>query len=84
MNHYLRLKINEKFITYDRFAAAAGINGSTVSKLISGTRKPTESQKAIIAKLLKDEPDLLFPDVPGSVSVKVTGVKKGTNGKSEH
>jgi len=81
MNNILRLKVLEKFITNGAFAAASGIHESTISKIILGTRAPTESQKAIIANLLRTKKDDLFPADFSKIKVEVVISRKDDNGK---
>lgn len=81
MNNILRLKISEKFMTNGAFAAASGIHESTISKIILGTRTPTESQKAIMASLLRMKKDDLFPSDFSKMKVEVIVSRKEDNGK---
>lgn len=67
MNEALRLKILEKYKTNAAFVKASGIDGSTLSKIINGIRKPTEDQKSTMARLLRVKKGILFAegkDVP--------------------
>jgi predicted transcriptional regulator len=85
MNQLLRLKIVEKFMTNGKFASAAGIHESTLSKIILGSRKPTESQKAIISSLLRMKKEDLFPGTIGDVRPEVVAVRRTQkeNGKNK-
>lgn len=85
MNQLLRLKIVEKFTNNERFSEASGIHKATISRIISGSRKPTESQKAIISSLLRMKKDDLFPGIIGDVRPEVVAVRRNQkdNGKSK-
>jgi hypothetical protein len=56
----IRLEIMKQYRTQERFAIAAEINETIVSKLIRGVRRPTEEQKQKFHKLLGIPVDQLF------------------------
>jgi len=45
--------IRELFRTQEIFSAVSGIDEARLSKILRGTRKPTDEQKVIFEKLLK-------------------------------
>jgi hypothetical protein len=56
----IKLEINKKYGTQERFAIAAEINETIVSKIIRGVKRPSEDQRQTFARLLEIPADQLF------------------------
>lgn len=83
MNEALRMKILEKYRTNVAFAEASGIDTSTLTKIIKGTRKPTDEQKSTIARLLRVKKGVLFAEGKDVPRPRVVFEEKKGNGKGE-
>jgi len=84
MNEALRLKIVERYKTNVAFAEASGIDTSTLTKIIKGTRKPTDEQKSIIAMILRVKKHILFPEMNDVSKARVIFDEKKENGKNKY
>jgi transcriptional regulator with XRE-family HTH domain len=63
MNMPLKLAILATGKKQYRIAAESGINEAIISKIVNGSREPTEAQKKALAKVLRRPVDELFPSV---------------------
>lgn len=56
----IKLEILKKFGTQEKFSIASGVNESIVSKILRGTRRPSDQQKQRFSLLLGVPVEKLF------------------------